>query len=265
MTGAGAAHGGCDLRGEEDAHRRRLGAIAIDGGDRLLQDFAVFPFGAGQCLRDDGAGLQQFERHVLPGIEFFRDLVAPGGPAVGEGFDGVAVAGVVGEEHLAGPAVVVDEAHLGFAPIFFVLAPVLQNGSDLVVAVLEDVSGDLEDVALDPLDRIAPGIDFRLDTLDDDRAGRIEGVGQGDGGERLEVGDRHGASYMVIGSNLGRMWRLAARYERTSRSRAGATGRALESIRADLHRWLSGHGRAGRSVLQPFGNKAIVGMDIDLA
>ena len=36
VAGADAAHGGCDLRGEEDAHGRRVGAVAVDGGDGVL-------------------------------------------------------------------------------------------------------------------------------------------------------------------------------------------------------------------------------------
>ena len=63
---------------------------------------------------------EQLEGNVLPGVELLLDLVAPGGPAVGEGFDGVDVAGVVGQEDLAGPAVVLDEAHLGFLPVLIV-------------------------------------------------------------------------------------------------------------------------------------------------
>ena len=141
--------------------------------------------------------------------------------------DGVPVAGVVGEEDFAGPAVVVDEAHLGFAPVVLVLTPVFEDGGDLVVAVLEDVGRDLEDVALDTLDRVAPA----------SISGCTRSMMTGLGGSRVSGSGAEGSvwrSGIAMGPpgvgwhRFGRAWSLVTRYERTSRERAWATWRIVE-------------------------------------
>ena len=129
-----------------------------------------------------------------PAANFFLNLVPPGGPAVGEGLDGVDVAGVVGQEDFARPAVVVDQPHLRFLPVVVTCAPVLHDGGDLVVPILEDVGGDLEDVARDPLHRVAASVDLRLHALDDDAAGRVEDIWQWHCRCRLELRGGHRSS-----------------------------------------------------------------------
>ena len=191
---AGAPHRGLDLRRQEQAHGRRLTPFPVDRGDRRLQQLTVVCCCTRQRLGEDGTPFEQLEGNVLPGFELFLDLVPPGRPAVGEGLDGVDVAGVVGQEHLAGPAVVLDQPHLRFLPVLVTGAPVLDDGGDLVVAVLEDVGGDLEDVAHDPLDRVAAGVDLRLHALDDDAAGRFDDIWQGHGRRRLELRSGHRSS-----------------------------------------------------------------------
>src|SRR5215212_4106886 len=62
---------------------------------------------------------------------------------------------------------------------------------------------------------------------------------------------------------VGRASLYAALHEPTSRSRAGATAYGLDCIRAQSHRPVA-RARSGRSALQPFRDKAIVGVDVDL-
>src|SRR5918995_662144 len=62
----------------------------------------------------------------------------------------------------------------------------------------------------------------------------------------------------------GRTSLCTALHERTSRSRAGATAHALGGISAHWHQPVF-RARSAHSALQPLRDKAIVGMDIDLA
>jgi hypothetical protein len=67
--------------------------------------------------------------------------------------------------------------HLDLAPVRIVALSIFEDGGDLVVAVFEDVGGDLEAISHLALDRITAAIELRSEVLDDHTAGRRQDVG----------------------------------------------------------------------------------------
>ena len=110
---------------------------------------------------------------LVPGLTLL-EVGEPRAIRLSERLDGVDVAARRRQRERTGPAVVVDVAHRALAP-GLVAAPITQEGDEHVVALLEDVGGDLQLCPDLALDRVAPGVDGGRDGLDDDGArGRVD-------------------------------------------------------------------------------------------
>jgi hypothetical protein len=94
----------------------------------------------------------------------------PGPERIGEGLDRVVIPSDRVEPEGAGPAVVVHVPHRRLEPHALVSTAIAHEREQHIVAVLEDVRGDLEDRADLALDRIAAAVDGGRDALDDDGA-----------------------------------------------------------------------------------------------
>ena len=97
-------------------------------------------------LDQDQFELPDLERHVNAGVELLDNLVPLGGDIIREGDDSVSVSAGLADVEEATPSIVVNEGHLGEEDLIRALLPIFKMCRDLVVAVLEDVGPDLEDV-----------------------------------------------------------------------------------------------------------------------
>ena len=118
-----------------------------------------------------------FERDRLAGLALERDVVMPRAERVGPALRACTRSACCARAtNVAAPAVVVDELHRRLAPRVAPRSRYFEHGRERVVALAEDVGLDLEALADDAFDRVAPAVDLGPHRLDDDgrarRAGR---------------------------------------------------------------------------------------------
>ena len=110
---------------------------------------------------------------------FFHQIAAPGLKAIDPGLQGVEMPALGGD---TGTLPASDRCsarlHGNFFPIGLERRAVAQDGVQNIVAVGEDVSGDVYAITDGALDGETSAIDLRLDVLDDDSAGdgRLDGA-----------------------------------------------------------------------------------------
>src|SRR5687768_11148916 len=150
-------------------------------------------------LHQDSA-LLDLDRHRNARFDLAMQSVAPRAVGVAPRLDGVPMPPVAGQLGMPRPAIVVDRSHWQLVPRFLVIGAQLEHRVEQVVAIGEDVGGDEELVADDPLDRVASAIELRADPLDHDAAPRADRVGIGlarvdhgvDSATQALLGRRHG-------------------------------------------------------------------------
>ena len=178
VTLAGALDGGGDLGAQRRLVVRRLGQLGVrERGDRRLQRLAV-----GRVLRRGDGLLEQHDAFrelageiVLAGVDLALHLVPPRGEQVVPGLDRELPAAGRGDRELALPAhavdVRVDRVHRRLEPAPAAGRLVADDGAHDLVAVAEDVRGDLDGVADATLGRVASAVERRRWAVDL-RAGR---------------------------------------------------------------------------------------------
>ncbi len=155
---------------QQDVEASVLGGRAREPLERAAERGPVGP-GEGLRAADHRGALQQLAREVgLAARDAPAHLLHPRAEGVGPGLDGVAVAGVGLEAEHAAPAVVVDRLQGRLPPGRLVVGAVADSRGQQIVALLEDVRGDREDVAHDALGRVPAVVHRGTHVLDDDGA-----------------------------------------------------------------------------------------------
>jgi hypothetical protein len=112
-----------------------------------------------------GADLQRNQHVGRIGASF--ELALPGEIAIGPGDDGVLIASQSSELEAGAPAVVAERSHLGFVPVGFADAAMLQQDANGVVPIGESVGFDDQLIAEHAFDGKATAVDLRTNVLDD--------------------------------------------------------------------------------------------------
>ena len=146
--------------------------VVAQGGDsrsRASRWSAVVLGGCGRRLEQHGALGQLAAEVVLAGVDLAVHLVAPGGEDVAPRLDRVLPAAGRLDRELALPAdavdVGVDRVHRRLEPAPAAWRLVADDGAHDLVAVAEDVGGDLDRVADAALGRVTSAVDGRAGWL----------------------------------------------------------------------------------------------------
>ena len=197
VPGAEARADAVDLDRQRLGELRRVGAQAdaLDGGGHLGAERGVVEGGLGERVVAQGGdgGLERLlvgvvlgglrrrlEQHgalgqlaaevVLAGVDLAVHLVAPGGEDVAPGLDRVLPAAGRLDRELALPAdavdVGVDRVHRRLEPAPAARRLVADDGAHDLVAVAEDVGGDLDRVADAALGCVTSAVDGRAGMVD---------------------------------------------------------------------------------------------------
>ena len=153
----------------------RVGRRVLEFGDEsfhLRERARIARIGELERGREQQLRFVQFERHVLAGRVFLRDIVDERGPVVAPGNHAKFMAAEPVERDAGVPAVVRFGFERDFAPVVVAGGAPLQRGREMRVPVGEDRCVDDERLADHALDREAAAVDRRLDALDRDPFGR---------------------------------------------------------------------------------------------
>ena len=126
--------------------------VVAEHAQRMLDQLAVGALGARRDGLEQHDAFAQLARElVLAGLELALQLVAPGREQVGPGLDRELPAALPVDDERAAPAhavvVRVERVQLGLGPLARSGAAVDGDRAQLLVAVAEDVAGDLDQVA----------------------------------------------------------------------------------------------------------------------
>ena len=183
-------------------HHLQLPVVACQVGTRLDAGHHLAQIGVEEDVEAAvarGRGLEPLERAVQPGRvrvpralarapehrgafqqlageigltagQASAHLLDPGAECVGPGLHGIAIARIGLERERAGPAVVVHRAQRGLAPVGLARGAEPDRCGEEVVAFLEDVGGDGQQISGDALDGIPAVVHRGAHVLDHDRA-----------------------------------------------------------------------------------------------
>ena len=192
-----AVHGGGDLVGVDGGDASGLRSRTSEPRDRVAQGANVVA--RLRLLRprhrrlEQDASLLELDRYWHRGLDLAVQPMPPAAPRVAPGLDRVAVPSVAAQLDVPRPAVVVDRAHRRLLPGLLVVGTQQEGGIEQVMAVGEDVRGDDQLIAHDPLHRMAAIVQLRLDALDDHAAARADRLRPGLGRRGVPRGRRRGA------------------------------------------------------------------------
>ncbi len=170
VTASGAGSSTANSRSAARRIRAASGAPSAcwsSASSSRLERGAIRAFGScGGGLHEALADLE-VDRHVLAGVETFREIAAPRSEAVDPRVHGVVVATEAGDPELALEHVVAACRHRLLEPGRLLLVPVEDGAGDHVVAVRERVRVHAHQLADRALDREAAPVHHRRDRLDD--------------------------------------------------------------------------------------------------
>ena len=157
-----ASHAGQQVLADEGRRAGGLRACPAHRGERLPHEPGVVRrlrlLGPEQRALDQDPALLELVRHRDRCVELLAQPVAPRAERIPPRLDGVDVAAVAEQLHVARPAIVVDRAHRRIAPGGLVVGAEQQHRVEQVVPVGEDVGGHHQLIADDALDRVAPAV-----------------------------------------------------------------------------------------------------------
>lgn len=158
---------------EHDVRSDRLIVGAIGRLEHISHLLLIFVGCTSECFFNDVVAFEQFAGNIQARIDFLAQFRAPTLEVVWPGEhlvlcrpDGVNAEG-------ARPLVIVPFGHAGFLPAIFTPLAVLDDSSDEIVPLTEDISRDIDTVAFLALKCVSTAINHRLHILDHHTAWRL--------------------------------------------------------------------------------------------
>ncbi len=193
--GVHRGHGLARLARQQHGDLVTFATRLVQALQQSLERAALLAFGAGQRLLDVETAFLQFQVQPDARGVLLLDLVAVGAPDIPPGLDHEFIAAHGWRREASTPEVIGLERQRGLLPVLFALLTPEHTGSQLVVAIGEDLGGHFDHPPGDALGGKLAIVHGRRDRLYGDARGLGSGSGiKGKGGKRTgEIGVRHRA------------------------------------------------------------------------